>query len=771
MKRSPETSGIQTALQQRWSLCARAGLAVLMISTLNSPGQGDLQNQDYNVIQMPTQTLAYSAAVEGTKQTSVKPSQIPAIINKTLIAWIFLDSASQQGGSALTLIDPAKRMDMTRFVGGGGSDLKSINPEEKFDAIEFSELAPGGWITGSELSRPTLSSKVVRSEESVDTNTLLQIAIVYKGKKVYVYRNGKLCSTDKVFQPHTFNKDMMVLIGLRYNGKAGKQGFLSGAVEEARIYNVALDKSTISSLKPGILTGPKPYAQWTFEDGSTADAMGTFPPGKLCGNARIADGKLYLDGKTGFMITPALELMPIDTTPQGMFYKPTSPETGSMWDSWVFFHKGTYYLFTTCNAGGNLLDNVSMASSRDGVHWTEIGRILSRHPDSDWLGTGSTWKSCNYDKDGKFYMDFCERREKGQREQEIYFAESTDLIHWKRLDDKYVFKADQRWYKPGCWTTIWTVPRPGGGLYGYWTCVPKPETGASFGFGETSDGLTWTVLPPPKVQGIGYCELGAVEKIGSRYYAMVGVEGLMMTVVADRPEGPFYLARNNPHLLGVKKSESHRYLQEFVYFTRFCRTPEGLLVNHHTIARGVQGGSLQAQVYFGLLKSAIVDSEGTLRLGWWNGNEKLKNGTPVLTLSGLIEKEDSSINMIDAKFDSEGGIIIEGLLTMPESKNSNPVGIFISCGEDSGSSVRVYAGGRCEFGEMNADFSGWDAVISVDREMDFGLQSRFRLLLKGSLMEFYMNDILIECYSLPAKATGRIGFMGNISEVKIWNCK
>lgn len=735
-----------------------AGFTILLGSTVNGFSQRGPEKQVYIAMQIPSEALLYSV-------------QKQVITDKTLVVWVFLNNVSQRGTSALTLINPAKGMDMTKFVGGGGSDLKSAGPEEKFDAIVYDWLAPGKWMAGTELSKYTPSDQIILPEELADTNTLIQIAIVYEGTNVHVYRNGKLGSSDKVSQPHSFNEDMKVLIGLRYNGRLGNQGFLGGAVEEARIYNVALDRATISSLKPGILTGPKPFAQWTFEDGSTVDAIGTFPPGQLYGSARITDGKLLLDGKSGFMITPAPELMSPDMTAQSMFYKPALPETGSMWDSWVFFKEGTYYLFTTCNAGGNLLDNVSMASSNDGVHWTEIGRVLSRHPDSDWLGTGSTWKSCNFDKDGKFYMDFCERREGGLREQEIYFAESTDLIHWKRLDDRYVFKADQRWYKPGCWTTIWTLPRPGGGLFGYWTCVPKPETGASFGFGETLDGLTWSALPPPKVDGIGYCELGAVEKIGSRYYAMVGVEGTMMTVVADRPEGPFSVARNNPHLLGVKKSLSHKSLQEFVYFTRFCRTPDCLLINHHTIARGAQGGSLQAQVYFGPLKAAVVDSEGTLRLGWWIGNEKLKNGAPVLKLPGSIGKEDSSMKMIHDTLDSKGGIIIEGMIVLPESINSNPAEIFISCGAGMGSAIKIHSGGRCEFGEMNPDGSEWDSVMGVDREMNFGLLAKFRLLLKGSLLEFYINDILIECYSLPAIATGRIGFIGNVSEVKVWNCK
>ena len=38
--------------------------------------------------------------------------------------------------------------------------------------------------------------------------------------------------------------------------------------------------------------------------------------------------------------------------------------------------------------------------------------------------------------------------------------------------------------------------------------------------------------------------------------------------------------------------------------------------------------------------------------------------------------------------------------------------------------------------------------------------ARFRLLLKHSLLEFYLDDLLIECFSLPEPATGRIGVVG-----------
>jgi len=37
--------------------------------------------------------------------------------------------------------------------------------------------------------------------------------------------------------------------------------------------------------------------------------------------------------------------------------------------------------------------------------------------------------------------------------------------------------------------------------------------------------------------------------------------------------------------------------------------------------------------------------------------------------------------------------------------------------------------------------------------------SRWRLVLEGCLAELYLDDILIECFSLPAGATGRIGLV------------
>jgi len=60
---------------------------------------------------------------------------------------------------------------------------------------------------------------------------------------------------------------------------------------------------------------------------------------------------------------------------------------------------------------------------------------------------------------------------------------------------------------------------------------------------------------------------------------------------------------------------------------------------------------------------------------------------------------------------------------------------------------------------MKADGTGFKAEKRIDRQMPFRRPAAFRLLLKQSLLEFYLDDILIECSSLPASATGRIGLI------------
>ncbi|MFH1922627.1 MAG: LamG-like jellyroll fold domain-containing protein [Planctomycetota bacterium] len=397
-----------------------------------------------------------------------------AIHEKTLVAWVYLENTTQRGGSALTLIDG----------------------EEHFDAIVFGEKTPGKWMAGSDFFRRTQDDQSSYPVETADRETPVAVAVVYEKKTVTVYRSGKRYAQYPIHEPQTFDEDAFVLVGLRYVGHMGEIGFLAGRIEEARIYDVALDAGAVASLRPNQPSDPKPLAQWTFEDGAASDAMHHYPQSVLHGGARIADGRLHLDGVDSYL--EAFRPRPLGV--QAMFYRPRSRQTGRMWDTWLYLHEGTYYLYYLANRQARW-DNVSLATSPDGVHWQERGPVLSKRDDAVWMGTGSTWRSPNHPTDGKFFLNFSEWR--GPR-QTIFFAESSDLAQWKRLGDQYEFKQDTRWYElNGRWDCIYTIPRPGGGLYGYWTATPKPETGGRFGFGQTLDGVTWEALPPPKTPGVG----------------------------------------------------------------------------------------------------------------------------------------------------------------------------------------------------------------------------------------------------------------------------
>jgi len=650
------------------------------------------------------------------------------ITDKTLVAWVRLDGLAQRGGAVVTLIDEA----------------------ERFDAIVFGEVEGGKWMAGSDFFRRTERSQASYAAERAGGKAFVQIAIAYRGNEVTISRDGKPYARYTVTAPQAFGPGCTVLLGLRYIGSQGEVGPLAGAIDDVRIYDRALSVEQIAALKPNAPAAVKPVAWWTFEGGSLDDAMGLFRDCLAKGSARVADGVLVLDGKKSY-VTGTWPAPPVKKEIQSMFYKSVSRKTGNMWDTWLYLHDGTYYLFYLAKSGRRW-DNISLATSPDGVHWKETGRVLGMGPGVTWMGTGSTWKSPTFAKDGKFQMNFSEW--KGPR-QTIFFAESTDLRTWKRLD-ACEFTQDERWYKrTGRWDCIWTISRPGGGLYGYWTATPKDETGGRFGFGQTTDGVHWQALAPPKVVGMGGGEVGVIEKIGAKYYMMFGNRGSMATLTAASPQGPFHVAKKNVRLLA-----GH------TYFSRFFRVGKDVLANHHSIARN-------GQVYFAPLKAAVLDDEGTLRLGWWKGNEKMKHEAVAVTLPPAGELGKTVPAMLGNTLDVEKGVILEGELALPEQKGQRRRGLYIECGTGSGAAVLVNAAGQFEVGPMKADGSGFRAEKKIDREMTFAKPGRFRLLVRRSLMEFYLDDILIECFSLPANSTGRIGLLTGsdakaITRLKAW---
>ncbi len=88
-----------------------------------------------------------------------------------------------------------------------------------------------------------------------------------------------------------------------------------------------------------------------------------------------------------------------------MIYKPKM--VAMMWDTWMYHDGNTYFLYylVTEHSPG---EGVCLATSKDGVHWEEVGLILPLANDAQWLGTGSVWKALVPEKASTYIMNFSE---------------------------------------------------------------------------------------------------------------------------------------------------------------------------------------------------------------------------------------------------------------------------------------------------------------------------------------------------------------------------
>ena len=485
-----------------------------------------------------------------------------------------------------------------------------------------------------------------------------------------------------------------------------------------------------------------------------------------------------------------------------MFYKPE--KVIEMWDTWLYYNEGVHYLFYLHKSSGKNLpqdvfgfDGLSLATSTDGIHYKEIGPIIEKNDDAEWLGTGSTWKAGN-----DFILNFSESKGGVQN---IFFAKSKDLINWQRLGDEYRSSPDSKWYddtKNGRWDCIWTNPKEKGGFFGYltarpWDCPP----GDSVGMVESSDGINWNAMAPPEFDwgdwpenSLG--EVGAIEKIGSYYYLLLNhfeyntgndIPGHklssrsgMHTFISDSPNGPFrpqkkaYRLLTGPRPMGC--------------FTRFYKKDKDMLVNHHWI----EYYSGKEIIWMAPLKKAIVDKNKCLRLGYWDGNEKAKGKEISIDLSSskrvfpprvdqeAVATPDSytadelyggRVVLLKNSFDIQRGFILEGTMKIGSiNKCCGGIGIFIEEEREKlrGTAIIAQTGGITEIGSLKVSFAHDQPYLALssfspDDVIDTGIiadkDNKFRLLLRRTMLEFYINDLLIQCYSLPEIPTGRIGIV------------
>ena len=432
---------------------------------------------------------------------------------------------------------------------------------------------------------------------------------------------------------------------------------------------------------------------------------------------------------------------------QAGFFTPA--RKGKIWDTWLYYHEGKYFMFYLAGDGGHW-DGHELATSEDGVHWKEQGVLVKPRDGVTWMGTGHIWEAHDFDKTNRWVMNYSEWF--GDK-QDIMFVSSTNLLNWVKVDEEYRFVQDTRWYKPkGRWDCIDTVQRADGGFYGYFTADPDegkvPYRPCGFGFAESKDGITWTALPP--VEGDISGEFGGIQKIGEKFYILIS-EGRV--AVSDRTEGPFYAQKKNPNAFGKGCD---------IYFPRFFHNaPGGPLVNHF-----YTGGV----VYAAPLKAIEVDRDGILRLKWWTNNAKLKAKAVNTELVAPPTNYTALFGMLDKKLDLSRTHVIEGTLDGIQSPtvDAEKHGIFFDQGNGQGQCL-LLGGDAVQFGEVKADGSDFKVRQTSSRDLHLGPVLKFRLVMQGDMMELYVNDYLMNLQRV--KCNGRIGFMGSDDQVAFKNIK
>jgi beta-fructofuranosidase len=358
---------------------------------------------------------------------------MPLVLLAPLSASAAADAAGTLGDKTLVVwVSPAT------LEQGGGSALTVDNGDGAFDGIIFGELTPQRWMPGSNGFARTQKEQTQWPAETAAPGQFVQIAIVYRGREVFLYRNGEPYAHDTMAPgPQLFGPQAVVMFGRRHLDARDTEHAFAGRIKDARIYAEPLDQKTIAGLVPGRAAEDlKPWAWWSFADEGLREKTGRYNQIQLTGNVRIEGGCLVLDGKGATVITassPDPTEGPTTWAPVPKAWSLTSPVPNEVVRSTrllrerlladpyrpgyhfctpedmglpgdpngAFFHNGRYHLMYLYdrNGSGFCWGHIS---SRDLVHWRH-------HPDA--IGPGGGDEGCFsgggfVDDDGMAYLSY-----------------------------------------------------------------------------------------------------------------------------------------------------------------------------------------------------------------------------------------------------------------------------------------------------------------------------------------------------------------------------
>ncbi|MFM1944037.1 MAG: Sucrose-6-phosphate hydrolase [Verrucomicrobiota bacterium] len=367
--------------------------------------------------------------------------------DKTLVAWVSPANLEQRGGSVLTLDDG----------------------QENFDGLVFGELAKGRWMAGSEFYRRTWREQEAWPRETVLGGELVQVAAVYVGDRVSLYRNAELMAEYTMpGAPRSFGPAAAVLFGRRHLEAGDPQNAFVGRIRDARIYGRGLLAGELGELRAGELGGLEPWAWWDFAGEGLRERTGRFREIQLVGDVRIVDGCLELGGDGATVITTcsggeggAQVEVPRQWSASGVVpgevvqsarllrerfledpYRPgyhfcVPEDMGMPGDpNGAFFANGRYHLMYLYNRTGSGFC-WGHISSADLLHWRH-------HPDA--IGPGDGDEGCFsggafVDEDGAAYLSYWMLW--GARGIGLARSEGPDYADWTKLESNPVVASTE----------------------------------------------------------------------------------------------------------------------------------------------------------------------------------------------------------------------------------------------------------------------------------------------------------------------------------------
>jgi hypothetical protein len=224
----------------------------------------------------------------------------------------------------------------------------------------------------------------------------------------------------------------------------------------------------------------------------------------------------------------------------------------------------------------------------------------------------------------------------------------------------------------------------------------------------------------------------------------------------------------------------------YTYFARFYRCGDELLLNHHTVPR--EWGD---DVFFAPLKAVSRDRDGILHLTWWPGNEALKGRPMPVALERCVpyglgpdqwEVEDGQLAMsafagglaiLPVLHDTARGLVLECDLTIGGSDAPlSGAGLFIEGPKvHTGTLLMAQSDRQITVGPY--DGYSYRPEDAKPHACAVGVRTRWRMLLRDRHVELYVDDVLIQCYTLAHEPRGRVGFAVEacsavVSNVRAW---